>query len=51
VEKNQEGHGTSIGNILYDQAKLMRILIMDTEYLSDQPITGYGDAFNQFNSI
>jgi hypothetical protein len=40
-----------IAIILYVQAKLIRIFIRDTEDLSDEPITGYGDAFNQFNFI
>jgi hypothetical protein len=40
-----------IRNILYVQAKLIRIFIRVTEDLSDQPITGYCDAFNYFNLI
>jgi hypothetical protein len=34
------------GNILYAQAKLIRIFIRDAEGLNDPPITGYSDAFN-----
>jgi hypothetical protein len=40
----EEFNGFSIvGNIHYVQAKLIRIFIRDTEDLSNQPITGYGN--------
>jgi hypothetical protein len=39
--------GVFIGNILYVQANmLIRISIKDTEDLSDQAMTGYGDVYN-----
>jgi hypothetical protein len=44
-------YGKDIGNILYVQAKLIRIFISNIEDLRDQPITGYGDAYNEFNSF
>jgi hypothetical protein len=37
--------------ILRSGQLVIRIFIRDTEDLSDQPITGYGDTFNKSNSI